>query len=123
MELLSDGVLELTPFVFQSENNANAKSDMRTSSSSSTSSAAGGKEETPQGLLRIHRLPVLQERGGGGAGGGRYSLGEDLAFVASRRTFTIKPFYLPPVDGGDAGEGKMMKDKKGEDEMKADLEF
>ena len=86
-----------------------------------TSAAATAKEEPPQGLIKIHRLPVLQERGGG-----RFTLGEDLAFVASRRTFAIKPFHLPPVDGEDEASGrsgdlKMMHGKSSE--TKENLEF
>ena len=48
-------------------------------------------------MLKIHRLPVFHERGGGGAGG--LGVGDDLAFTVSRRKFVIKPFSLPPVEG------------------------
>jgi elongator complex protein 4 len=55
-------------------------------------------EEQPQGLARIHKLPLVAERGEGGAGAGN-SMGEDLAFVVSRRKFVLKPFSLPPIEG------------------------
>ncbi|EGE82307.1 hypothetical protein RJZ56_006387 [Blastomyces dermatitidis] len=85
IELLSDGVIELAPFPHLSD-----------ASPSATSGAATAQEEPPQGMLKIHRLPVLHERGGGG---GDSSLGDDWAFTLSRRKFAIKPFSLPPVEG------------------------
>ncbi|OAX83318.1 hypothetical protein ACJ72_02318 [Emergomyces africanus] len=84
IELLSDGVIELAPFPHLSD-----------ASPSATSGAATAQEEPPQGMLKIHRLPVLHERGGGGTS----SLGDDWAFTLSRRKFAIKPFNLPPVEG------------------------
>ncbi|EEH40283.1 paxneb protein superfamily [Paracoccidioides lutzii Pb01] len=84
IELLSDGVIELAPFPHLSD-----------TSPSATSGAATAQEEPPQGMLKIHRLPVLHERGGGGDS----SLGDDWAFTLSRRKFTIKLFNLPPVEG------------------------
>ncbi|PGH29897.1 elongator complex protein 4 [[Emmonsia] crescens] len=84
IELLSDGVIELAPFPHLSD-----------ASPSTTSGAATAQEEPPQGMLKIHRLPVLHERGGGGDS----SLGDDWAFTLSRRKFAIKPFNLPPVEG------------------------
>ncbi|KAI9824981.1 MAG: hypothetical protein M1819_000779 [Sarea resinae] len=83
-EILSDGVLELEPFPHHGLSNA-------------TSGAATSQEEPPQGMLKIHRLPIFHEKGGGG--GGLSGLGDDLAFSMSRRKFTIKPFSLPPVEG------------------------
>lgn len=81
IELLSDGVIELTPFPHLMD----------------AGTGAGAKgEEQPQGMLRIHRLPVFHERGGGG---GASKLGEDLAFTLSRRKFATKPFSLPPLEG------------------------
>lgn len=78
------------------------------------STGAGGKtEEKPQGMVKVHRLPVLSEKGGGGGGG------DDLAFSLSRKRFVIKPYSLPPVEGdheaqrGEAEGGK----------MKVELEF
>ncbi|KAK2781820.1 hypothetical protein FQN52_001313 [Onygenales sp. PD_12] len=84
IELLNDGVIELAPFPHLSD-----------ASPAATSGAATAHEEPPQGMLKIHRLPVLHERGGGGDN----SLGEDWAFTLSRRKFAIKPFSLPPVEG------------------------
>lgn len=62
---------------------------MTTSGASSTTQA-----EKPQGMVKVHRLPVFHEKGGGGGVDG-----DDLAFTVSRRRFAIKPFSLPPVDG------------------------
>jgi len=82
IELLSDGVLELAPFPHSID----------AGPSTTTSGAATAQEEKPQGLVRVHRLPVVWEKGGGGGG-------DDLAFTVSRRRFVIKPFSLPPVEG------------------------
>ncbi|KAL8730199.1 MAG: hypothetical protein Q9181_004750 [Wetmoreana brouardii] len=95
MELLSDGVIELTPF----------PRSVDAGPAATASGAATAQEEKPQGMVKVHRLPVFSEKGGGGAPG------DDLAFVVSRRKFVIKPFNLPPVEGdtqaqrGD-GDGK-----------------
>ncbi|KAM3424586.1 hypothetical protein BST61_g6578 [Cercospora zeina] len=87
-EILSDGVVELTPFPHL----------MDASNSLAESGGARDKDELPQGLVRFHKLPINTERGEGGAGAGN-SLGEDLAFTISRRKFVIKPFSLPPLEG------------------------
>ncbi|KXS97081.1 hypothetical protein AC578_10800 [Pseudocercospora eumusae] len=87
-EILSDGVIELTPFPHL----------MDASNSLVESGGARGNEEQPQGLVRFHKLPVNSERGEGGAGA-LNSMGEDLAFTLSRRKFVIKPFSLPPLEG------------------------
>ncbi|KAJ5832730.1 hypothetical protein N7474_001041 [Penicillium riverlandense] len=81
-ELLSDGVIELCPFPHSAD-------------ALTTSGAATSQEEPPQGMLKVHRLPVLHERGGGSD----QNLGQDWAFILSRRRFEIKPFSLPPADG------------------------
>src|SRR5205823_3919909 len=86
IELLSDGVFELVPFPHSPDIGP-----------SLTSGVATAQEEKPQGMVKIHRLPVFHERGGGGSGGAR--VGDDLAFTVSRRKFIIKPFSLPPVEG------------------------
>lgn len=91
MELLSDGVIELSPF---------PNSDL--DGPSKSSGAATAQEEKPQGMVKVHSLPVFSEKGGGGASG------DDLAFTVSRRKFVIKPFNLPPVEGdteAQKGEG------------------
>lgn len=87
IELLSDGVIELIPF----PHSANAGPSL------TTSGAATAQEDRPQGMVKIHRLPIFHERGGGGRGG--EGVDNDLAFTVSRRKFVIKPFSLPPVDG------------------------
>ena len=87
-EILSDGVIELTPFPHL----------MDAGNASSESSGAKGSEEQPQGMVKVHKIPINTERGEGGAGAGN-SMGEDLAFTVSRRKFVIKPFSLPPVEG------------------------
>ncbi|PGH19564.1 hypothetical protein AJ80_03900 [Polytolypa hystricis UAMH7299] len=104
IELLSDGVLELAPFPHLSD-----------ASPTATSGAATTQEEPPQGMLKVHRLPVLHERGGGGDN----NVGEDWAFTLSRRKFTIKPFSLPPLEGDhEAQQGNTSAGPS-----KADLEF
>lgn len=87
-ELLSDGVLELTPFPHL----------MDASNSLAESGGARSNEDQPQGMVKVHKLPINTERGEGGAGVGN-SIGEDLAFTISRRKFVIKPFSLPPLEG------------------------
>lgn len=92
MELLSDGVIELSSFPHSID----------TGPSTTTSAASAAQEEKPQGMVKVHRLPVFSEKGGGG------TLGDDLAFTVSRRKFVIKPFNLPPVEGdteAQQGEG------------------
>ncbi|KAL9610720.1 MAG: hypothetical protein Q9167_004583 [Letrouitia subvulpina] len=98
MELVSDGVIELVPFPHLAELRA-----------STAPGAATAQEEKPQGIVKIHRLPVFSERGGGVS-----TAGDDLAFTVSRRKFVIKPFSLPPVEGDTEaqrgeGEGKPKK--------------
>lgn len=98
IEHLCDGVLELAPF----PHSIDIEPPL------TTSSGLGKAEEKPQGMLKIHRLPVLTEKGGGGGG-------DDLAFSLSRKRFVIKPFSLPPVEGdqeaqkGEAEGGKVAK--------------
>lgn len=111
MEHLCDGVLELTPFPHAMDEGLSGNP----SSSLATSGAATAMEERPQGLLAVHKLPVLHERGGGG--GGLKGWGDDLAFTVSRRRFVITPFSLPPAEGdtdaqrGEAEGGKLTKEK------------
>ena len=104
IEHLSDGVLELAPF----PHNANVEPPTATSSKTGKP-----EEDSPQGMLKVHKLPVLTEKGGGGGGG------DDLAFSLSRKRFTIKAFSLPPVEGDqDAQRGEAEGSK-----MKMDIEF
>ena len=104
IENLCDGVLELAPFPHSVD----------IGTPLTTSSGTGKNEEKPQGMLRIHRLPVLTEKGGGGGGG------DDLAFSLSRKRFVIKPFSLPPIEGDqDAQKGEAEGGKAG----RADIDF
>ncbi|KAF2272976.1 paxneb superfamily protein-like protein [Westerdykella ornata] len=81
MEILSDGVMELSPFPYDY---------------AQVLSAATKEEDKPQGIFAVHKLPVYSEKGGGGNVEG---LGEDLAFTLSRRKFTVTKFSLPPAEG------------------------
>lgn len=104
IELLCDGVLELAPFPHSTDIEPPL----------TTSSGSGKAEEKPQGMLKIHKLPVLTEKGGGGGGG------DDLAYSLSRKRFVIKPFSLPPVEGDqEAQKGEAEGGKVG----KGDIEF
>ncbi|KAF2083505.1 PAXNEB-domain-containing protein [Saccharata proteae CBS 121410] len=108
-ELLSDGVLELQPFPHLMDSYGELAS----------SGAATANEERPQGMLRVHRLPVFHERGGGG--GGVAGVGDDLAFTVSRRKFVIKPFSLPPVEGDTEAQGALGAEQG--KQTKVDIEF
>ena len=101
IEVLQDGVLELSPFPHSAV-------------PTSTGPSSNEDRDPPQGILRIHKLPILHDRGSGNAG---YE--EDWTFTLSRRTLSVMPFNLPPVEGdtqaqqeAEAGKGK-----------KSDLEF
>ncbi|KAI9683578.1 MAG: hypothetical protein M1829_004881 [Trizodia sp. TS-e1964] len=108
VELLSDGVMELTPFphVINKPQTTNA-------------GAATTQEDQPQGLIKFHSLPIFHERGGGMGGAG--VMGDDLAFIVSRKKFVIKPFSLPPVDG-DSGDAKGQPGEEPK-QTKVDVEF
>ena len=72
-------------------------------------------------MVKVHKLPVFHERGGGG--GGARGLGDDLAFVVSRRKFVIRPFSLPPAEG-DTEAQKGEADGKGTGRLtKEGIEF
>ena len=107
IELLSDGVLELAPFPHTID----------AGPSTTTSGAATAQEEKPQGMVKVHRLPVFHEKGGGGGGSG--GVGDDLAFTVSRRKFVIKPFSLPPVEGDTEAQRGHTEGKP----TKVDIEF
>lgn len=102
MEIISDGVIELCPFPHSSDALA-------------TSGAATSQEEPPQGVLKTHRLPVLHERGGGND----QNIGQDWAFILSRKKFEIKPFSLPPAEG----DKEAQESAPGGMPKKSDLEF
>ncbi|KAL8833185.1 MAG: hypothetical protein Q9170_004442 [Blastenia crenularia] len=98
MELLSDGVIELSPFPHS----------MDTGPPTIAAGAATAHEEKPQGLVKVYRLPVFSEKGRSGISG------DDLAFTVSRRKFVIKPFNLPPIEADTEaqhgeGDGKPTK--------------
>ena len=107
IELLSDGVMELTPFPHSSAQDI--------STSNPASGDAATNEEPPQGLLKVHRLPVFHERGGGSS-----AAGDDWAFTLSRRKFTIKPYSLPPIEGETGGQET---GPAGQQPKKSDMEF
>jgi elongator complex protein 4 len=112
IELLSDGVIELTPFPHLIDSSP---------STTARSGAATAQEDQPQGMVKIHRLPVFHEKGGGG--GAASGLGEDLAFTVSRRKFAIKAFSLPPVEGDtDAQQGKVSGGGEGK-QTAVDIDF
>jgi elongator complex protein 4 len=109
-EILSDGVIELAPFPTPLN-----------SAPTASSSSATGQEETPQGILKVHRLPVLHEKGGGG--GESSGFGDDLAFTLSRRKgLVIKPFSLPPVNGDTDAQHEGIEGDDGKT-SKLDIEF
>ncbi|ORY19014.1 Elongator complex protein 4 [Clohesyomyces aquaticus] len=109
MEIISDGVLELSPFPYDP------------SQTLSTSGAATQSEEKPQGMLEIHKLPVFHEKGGGG---GAHGLGEDFAFTVSRRKFVIAKFSLPPVEGDREAQEAAAQETQGRGmPSKAELDF
>jgi elongator complex protein 4 len=107
MELLSDGVIELTPFPHSS--------DQESATPKPPAGESGSNEEPPQGLLSIHRLPIFHERGGSSS-----AVGEDWAFTLSRRKFTIKPYSLPPVEGDTEAQ---QTGPAGQQPKKSDMEF
>ena len=97
IELLSDGVIELSPFPHSSGTDV-------------ADPNKPGQDEQPQGLLTVHRLPILHERGGGSG-----AVSEESTFTLSRKRFTIKPFNLPPVEGDI--EAQQERDKRSEMEF------
>lgn len=90
MEVLSDGVFEMVPLRQPVHTQPNAK-----------------PEDAAQGMVKVHRLPIHNERGGGKEG---KAVQEDLSFkLSSSNGLVIRPFSLPPV-----GEVEGGQDKKGE---------
>lgn len=110
MEILSDGVLELSPFPY-SHAQALAQSAGTTKD-----------EERPQGMFAVHKLPIFHEKGGGG---GAEELGEDMAFTLSRRKFVIAKFSLPPLEGDTEAQEQAVREAAGQSAMptKKELEF
>lgn len=95
IELLSDGVYELRPFPHSADAEFQASRDPIT------------KEEPPQGLLQIHKLPLFHE-----LGSGTLPSDMDWTFTLSRRKFTIKPFNLPPIEGDTEAQQQGSNDSK-----------
>ena len=95
IEILSDGVYDLTPFPHSADAEFQNSRDPTT------------KEEPPQGLLRVHKLPILHELGIGTS-----LVDTDWTFTLSRRKFTIKPFNLPPIEGDTEAQQDAAKDGK-----------
>jgi elongator complex protein 4 len=110
MEILSDGVFELSPFPY-SHAQALAQSAGTTKD-----------EERPQGMFAVHKLPVFHEKGGGG---GAEDLGEDMAFTLSRRKFVVAKFSLPPLEGDTEAQEQAVREAAGGSAMpaKKELEF
>ncbi len=108
MELLSDGVFELAPFP-------------STAIAAKTNPTSTIQEDPPQGMLKVHRLPIFHEKG---AGGGEASgFGDDMAFTLSRRKgLVIKPFSLPPVEGDSEAQQGGLEHDHGK-ATKVDIEF
>ncbi|RYP74816.1 hypothetical protein DL771_002737 [Monosporascus sp. 5C6A] len=107
MEILSDGVLELVPL---QSNSVHAPPPTSSKSDSKSSS-----EEQVQGLLKVHTLPVFDEKGGGSSEA--HAAREDQSFSLSRsRGLVIKPFSLPPVLGNEP-------ERKTAEPEKASMEF
>jgi elongator complex protein 4 len=104
VELLHDGILELAPFPHSAEGDLNA-----------TRGPSGTGEEPPQGLLQVHRLPMLYDRGSGVG-----TSEDDWTFTLSRRKFTIRPFNLPPIEGDTDAQQGAGSDKP---TKKSDVEF
>ena len=105
IELLSDGLIELSPYPHSYQ------PEIVRSNSGGLSS----QEEPPQGVLKVHRLPIFHERGVGTT-----VVGEDWAFTLSRRKFAIKPFSLPPVEGDTEAQQATSTELKSK---KADMNF
>ncbi|KAK3323550.1 Elongator complex protein 4 [Cercophora scortea] len=81
MELLCDGVVELIPLPATPA--VAAPTDTKT-------------VDQPQGLLKVHALPVYHEKGGGGAA--TSSFRENLSFsLSASKGLVIKPYSLPPM--------------------------
>ncbi|KAI9703898.1 MAG: hypothetical protein M1836_007672 [Candelina mexicana] len=109
-ELLSDGVLEISPFPHTADS----------IDSQTPTGITSAQEEHPQGILKIHRLPVFHEKGGGGESSS--GLGNELAFTVSRKKFTIKPYSLPPVEWDTDPQQAHVENADGT-ELKLDLDF
>jgi elongator complex protein 4 len=118
-EHVCDAVVELTPFP-HSTNLEPATAALGKGGGGGAGGGGGGGEaweeqKEPQGLVALHKLPVISDRGAGlGVAGA-----DDLAFTVSRRRFVIGAFALPPVQADD----REAQAEGGTRTTKADLEF
>ncbi|OBR08934.1 Paxneb protein [Colletotrichum higginsianum IMI 349063] len=95
MELLCDGTFEMLPLPRKVHMQPNTKS-----------------EDVVQGMLKVHSLPVYNERGGGLEG---HSSRENLSFrLSSSSGLIFKPFVLPPLLGEEEDKGAKDERKRGE---------
>lgn len=91
MELISDGVLEMVPL------------PPKLGAAPPSSNGASKGQDQSQGILRVHSLPVLHEKGGGGAENNHFR--EDLSFhMSSTKGLVIQPYVLPPLEDEDHKE-------------------
>ena len=99
IEILVNGSIELTPFPHAPPISAPA-----TSTVSKGGGGGGGKGDEnmgePQGLLKVHKVPVNSEKGESIGGEGEW------AFWMSRRRFVVKAWSLPPVEGEEGEKGR-----------------
>ncbi|KAI5778659.1 paxneb superfamily protein [Geopyxis carbonaria] len=105
VEILSDGVMELLPLPRW------------------TAAKASAGDNKPQGLVKMYKLPVLGDKGGGV--GAIAAGGEDLAFLVTRKMFEIMAYSLPPADA-EEGDGNVDRPGAIGHEKKAtavDIEF
>jgi len=103
MELLCDGVVELIPLPATPGAAPPSVSDKKSS-------------DQPQGLLKVHSLPVYHEKGGGGAETSAFH--ETLSFsLSASRGLNIKPYSLPPM------EDEPQKERLPASTVKADMDF
>ncbi|KAL2153333.1 hypothetical protein VTH82DRAFT_4488 [Thermothelomyces myriococcoides] len=106
MELLCDGVIELIPLPA----NPGAPPPPPSSSGSGNTDK---NDQTPQGMLRVHTLPIYHEKGGGGAGASSFR--ETLSFsLSASRGLVIKPYSLPPLEEEEKTEKPEGNKKKNE---------
>lgn len=104
MEILCDGVIELISL--PARPGAAAPSDKKDPKAN----------EQPQGLLKVHTLPVYHEKGCGGAETSAFR--ETLSFsLSASKGLIIKPYSLPPM------EEEEHKEKSPASTVKDDIAF
>ena len=103
MEILVDGSIELTPFPHAPPISAPTTSTTSKGGGGGGGGAGGRGEENlgePQGLLKVHKVPVNSEKGESIGGEGEW------AFWMSRRRFVVQAWSLPPVEGEEGEKGR-----------------